>query len=495
MFEVNGNVLASGKAAFGVNNDYSGTGVFVAGGYNTASADGSAVGGGAENGARNVYAVVAGGHGNEASGYCSAVGGGRYNKARGDYSIVCGGGGQVSVDTNVALGNWATVGGGGQNLASGVASVIAGGVGCTASQYGTVIGGGASNTASAINATVGGGRYNRAGGGYSVVAGGGGSSAADSNQALGSHSAIGGGSGNQTHGSYSTVPGGRANHADSAYAFAAGRRAKAQHDGAFVWADHTDADFTSTASDQFLIRASGGVGIGTNSPQTALHVASGDIRCSDSDTQYVELAQTTSGGGFLTAMSSEEAKKWLRIQNLYQSGGSSGGQCEFRFEIGDESSPLTAMTIEENGDVGIGTPDPATKFAVVGLTGTSSYNNVRVNTANGAFYYETSTQRNKENIQPLDSDFDRIFQAEPKVYIDKASGQREIGYIAEEFDALGLTDLVIYDADGQPNGLKYERISLYLLEVMKERSDSFTRLETQVAAMQAQLQALLAAQQ
>ena len=55
--------------------------------------------------------------------------------------------------------------------------------------------------------------------------------------------------------------------------FAAGTRAQANNSGAFVWADSMDADFATTASDQFLIRASGGVGIGTNNPQSALHVA------------------------------------------------------------------------------------------------------------------------------------------------------------------------------------------------------------------------------
>jgi hypothetical protein len=43
------------------------------------------------------------------------------------------------------------------------------------------------------------------------------------------------------------------------YAFAAGRQAKAIHQGAFVWADSQGADFSSTADDQFNIRASGGI--------------------------------------------------------------------------------------------------------------------------------------------------------------------------------------------------------------------------------------------
>lgn len=83
---------------------------------------------------------------------------------------------------------------------------------------------------------------------------------------------------------WGTVVGGKGNTAGGDYSFAAGRRAKARtaadvgggdtdgDEGTFVWADSTDADFSSTGPNQFLIRAAGGVGINTNSPSAALHV-------------------------------------------------------------------------------------------------------------------------------------------------------------------------------------------------------------------------------
>jgi hypothetical protein len=86
---------------------------------------------------------------------------------------------------------------------------------------------------------------------------------------------VSGGQSNVASGPYSTVAGGLMNVA-SEKAFAAGTRAKAIHSGSFVWADAEDEDFASTGTNQFLIRASGGVGIGTTNPQAALHVA-GDL--------------------------------------------------------------------------------------------------------------------------------------------------------------------------------------------------------------------------
>jgi hypothetical protein len=74
------------------------------------------------------------------------------------------------------------------------------------------------------------------------------------------------GAGHTLTGQFATIAGGQSNSAAGQYSFVAGRRAKANHDGAFVWADSTDLDFSSGAANQFLIRANGGVAINTNNP-------------------------------------------------------------------------------------------------------------------------------------------------------------------------------------------------------------------------------------
>ncbi|MBD3299629.1 MAG: hypothetical protein GF341_13315 [candidate division Zixibacteria bacterium] len=82
------------------------------------------------------------------------------------------------------------------------------------------------------------------------------------------------GANNTASGDQATVPGGHSNEANGDFSMAAGRRAKANHVGSFVWGDQTDADIATTGPDQFLIRANGGVGIGTNLPIGLLHVSS-----------------------------------------------------------------------------------------------------------------------------------------------------------------------------------------------------------------------------
>ena len=64
---------------------------------------------------------------------------------------------------------------------------------------------------------------------------------------------------NQASGGASTVPGGFGNLAQGKYSFAAGQQAQALYQGAFVWADSSNAVFASTAIDQVSFRCNGGV--------------------------------------------------------------------------------------------------------------------------------------------------------------------------------------------------------------------------------------------
>jgi hypothetical protein len=101
---------------------------------------------------------------------------------------------------------------------------------------------------------------------YGFVGGGAGNSAENS------YAVVSGGSSNTASGVAATVPGGSYNRATGDYSFAAGTQAIAGHEGTFVWADNHSEAFASTAANQFLIRAEGGVGIGTNAPTEMLTV-------------------------------------------------------------------------------------------------------------------------------------------------------------------------------------------------------------------------------
>ena len=260
------------------------------------------VGGGYDNIGDADYATIAGGHTNDADGQYAAIPGGYGNDADGDYSFAAGRQAQARHDGAFvwadAIGSPITsttenqflvraTGGVTLNTTSGALrltgpitspNLIGGYVSNTVSAgvYGATIGGGGDNSepnyVTDDYGTVGGGRSNEAGN-YATVGGGEANwatndyatiSGGDGNAATGEHSTIGGGSGNTAGGGYATVPGGHFNDAVGDYSFAAGLRARALHDGAFVWADSVDTLLNSTANDQFLVRATGGVSFTTD---------------------------------------------------------------------------------------------------------------------------------------------------------------------------------------------------------------------------------------
>jgi hypothetical protein len=243
----------------------SGGGATNAGGIswtNSVTADFGTVAGGAGNAANGYAPTVSGGTQNTASGGNPTVGGGSQNTASTGWATVGGG------SSNTASGLYGTVAGGDQNTASGQTATVGGGYDNNAGGEYATVGGGSYNTASNGWATVGGGYYNTAGGGYATV-GGGYNNRADGtnatvgggfyNRADGANATVGGGSNNVATGGYATVPGGTGNVAGGQYSFAAGCSAQAINDGAFVWADGQGTPFGSTTSNQFNVRASGGV--------------------------------------------------------------------------------------------------------------------------------------------------------------------------------------------------------------------------------------------
>jgi hypothetical protein len=140
-------------------------------------------------------------------------------------------------------------------------------------------------------AVIGGGQYNLATGDYSVILGG------DTNYALGA---------------YSMVPGGSNNTAGGNYSFAAGRYAivrEAQGDhGSFVWADSQNASIQSKGTDQFIVRASGGIWLGTSSS-----VSIGSGRFIDTSTG----AYLTTGGTW-TNSSDRHAKENFELLDVHE---------------------------------------------------------------------------------------------------------------------------------------------------------------------------------
>jgi hypothetical protein len=221
-------------------------------------------------------------------------------------------GGGNSGNSNNATGNYSTVSGGLLNFATGLQSTVSGGD---------------NNNATGDDSTVSGGISNASRGGVSTVSGGNG------NHASAGFATVSGGQLNTASGLFATVSGGQSNTAQGQYSFAAGRQAQALHDGTFVWGDNTNATFSSTAVNQFLIRASSGVGIGTGSPSHQLEVV-------DASNTGLRVQTNTPGGTV----------------------ASFGGNGEFQIDAPGVVGGR--LIVKENGAVGVGTTTPSAQLTV-----------------------------------------------------------------------------------------------------------------------------------
>jgi hypothetical protein len=220
--------------------------------------------------------------------------------------------------SNSVLASYAAIGGGFGNLIKSAArcATVAGGEmnGIGTNSLHSTIGGGRANkiAENAAEATVAGGLGNYIGknSSSSVVGGGDNNDLADNSASAtiaggsfntigtnSDHSTVGGGQNNAiaANSPFATIPGGQLNSATN-YAFAAGRRAKANHQGAFVWGDSSNADITSTNANSVTLRAAGGYRLFSNADATA----------------GVYLAP---GGGSWTSLSDRNAKENLEAIN------------------------------------------------------------------------------------------------------------------------------------------------------------------------------------
>ena len=237
---------------------------------------------------------------------------------------------------------WSFVGAGQSNSAH-IYAGIGAGTGNRAGGNNSFIGAGVDNLAGE-RAFVGGGERDTASGSHTVVGGG------LNNKASHNWSTIGGGANNRTVAPYATVPGGRGNWASGQASLAAGTGARAEHNGSFVWADFdTTTSFSSTLENQFLIRASGGVGIGTDLPTEQLDVAGA-----------IKLGDTNTGGeaGVL---------RWNDAASEFQ-GHDGNRWVALNSDSSDADWTVSGNDMYSNptGNVGIGTASPGHKLHVKG---------------------------------------------------------------------------------------------------------------------------------
>ena len=89
---------------------------------------------------------------------------------------------------------------------------------------------------------------------------------------------------------------------------------------------------------------------------------------------------------------------------------------------------------------------------------------------------ETSSIAFKENVNPINNALDAIMQLVGVTYDRKDNKEHEAGLIAEDVNKV-LPDLVSKDLNGDPHGIKYSKLTAYLVEAIKSLKQEINDLK------------------
>lgn len=280
--------------------------------------------------------------------------------------------------------------------------------------------------------------------------------------------------------------------------------------------------FKTNDTERMRIDSSGIVGVGsvTYSTSSTYDQVAGarqfTVVGSDSSTTVAgSLAAMTIANSNTTTSNSSQinfAAVTGASTNLYSSAVIScvfGGRTNGQYPTGQlifstsstlNSAPSEKMRILAGGDMYltsgslVSPPTAGNDFVAGGLVinptrrTTGSSGNTFWDSGTGQFYRSTSSLRYKDNIEDATHGLAEVLQLRPVTYSGKSevdTGKRFGGFIAEEVDAIGLTEFVVYDADGNPDALGYDRMVSVLCKAIQELNVKVTTLEEQVVALEA----------
>ena len=219
-------------------------------------------------------------------------------------------------------------------------------------------------------------------------------------------------------------------------------------DGVRLWANgilSLSGGTGASTSDQVVINQ-GNVGIGTTSPLSKLHSKESGAKTAVNYAGYFENIATNT--------TTDAIDKYGAY--ITSTGGFTG--------LGGTATNNYGLYIDavSGGDNNYG-------LVVKTVPTTANGANVYYDSATGILYQQTSSERYKTDIQPLQFDYRQVLNIPIKQWNMKTDGSLGIGMVAEEVAALNMPELVIYNSAGQPDGIQWDRVTSYMLGVVKDQ--------------------------
>lgn len=119
------------------------------------------------------------------------------------------------------------------------------------------------------------------------------------------------------------------------------------------------------------------------------------------------------------------------------------------------------------------------RLTVSAIQTTASAANMFIDTTTGVVYRSTSSRKYKKDVENIG--IPDIRKLRSVTFRSKMDNEKYIGLIAEEIAELDdtiLRQLVVYDADGNPDAVQYDRLAVLLLPVLQQLLDRVAVLES-----------------
>jgi len=100
-------------------------------------------------------------------------------------------------------------------------------------------------------------------------------------------------------------------------------------------------------------------------------------------------------------------------------------------------------------------------------TGTGA--DLEIDVSTNEVFRVASSLKYKKDIKPINlTELNSILELTPVKFKWINNGKSSVGLIAEEVDSVGLKDFVIYDENGEPDGINYKLLTIALIGVLKQ---------------------------
>ena len=302
----------------------------------------------------------------------------------------------------------------------------------------------------------------------------------------------------------------------------------------------------SSNASAFALDLSGNVGIGTDSPDANLEVASTSPVIRITNTTNAQGNGTIGSFEFFTKDSSTGGTRTVSSIICDNQAGSAvpGGELVFKTSLGGGGSPVATekMRINSSGNVGIGTTNPLAnlhvygngkgatirslqaiglevqgggngsdiaifkntsgteKFSLntngqmfnLGMASSSSSNaSLMHNSSTGLIYRYTSSIRYKEDVKDLTNAVDKIMKLRPVEFKPKDSLKYTTGMIAEE--VFEVMPEITFEAEiegfdePQVDGISYEPMNAYYIKAIQEQQEMINELKSDIETLKSQI--------